>query len=233
MSRIVNQKEFTAKRNEILDFAQKLIYTKGYTQMTIQDILDGLKISKGALYHYFYSKEKILEALVDRMGENAKRYIITIEQDKNLSAIQKFHSYITSSASWKNQQKELIISLMRMWYTDDNLFIRQKLNNESMKYVSPFFESIIRQGIKEKVFKTRFPAQVAIIISGIALSLSDTIIELLISNPKQPSFQRFEDIMDAYFETIEHILQAPSGSLKVRELSDFKDWFGVIQPKTK
>ena len=46
-------KAHAVRRNEILDVAQRLIYTKGYEQMTIQDILDGLQISKGAFYHYF------------------------------------------------------------------------------------------------------------------------------------------------------------------------------------
>ena len=44
------------KRNEILDSARRLVYSKGYEQMTIQDILGELQISKGAFYHYFDSK---------------------------------------------------------------------------------------------------------------------------------------------------------------------------------
>ena len=65
MPRIV--KEHAVRRNEILDLAQQLVYTKGYEQMTIQDILDGLQISKGAFYHYFDSKHAVLEAVVERM----------------------------------------------------------------------------------------------------------------------------------------------------------------------
>ena len=40
MARIVKEAEYAGKRNEILDAAQRLIYTKGYEQMTVQDILD-------------------------------------------------------------------------------------------------------------------------------------------------------------------------------------------------
>jgi AcrR family transcriptional regulator len=32
-----------------------LVFTKGFEQMSIQDILDELHISKGAFYHYFDS----------------------------------------------------------------------------------------------------------------------------------------------------------------------------------
>ena len=71
MARILKEEEYNAKRNKILDFAQGLVYSRGYAHMTIQDILDGLKISRGALYHYFDSKDALLEALVDRMGKTA------------------------------------------------------------------------------------------------------------------------------------------------------------------
>ncbi len=47
-------------RNEILDVAQRLIYTRGYEQMTIQDILDDLGISKGAFHHYSGSRQALL-----------------------------------------------------------------------------------------------------------------------------------------------------------------------------
>jgi AcrR family transcriptional regulator len=61
MARIIKEHERSVKRNEIIDAAQRFIYTKGYEQMTIQDILDELQISKGAFYHYFDSKGALLE----------------------------------------------------------------------------------------------------------------------------------------------------------------------------
>ncbi len=61
MARIVKEEEYAGKRNAILDVAQRLIYTKGYEQMTIQGMLDDLQISKGAFYHYFDSKQAVLE----------------------------------------------------------------------------------------------------------------------------------------------------------------------------
>ena len=53
MPRVLIEEDYTARRNEILDAARKLVYTKGYEQMSVQDILDEMKISKGAFYHYF------------------------------------------------------------------------------------------------------------------------------------------------------------------------------------
>jgi AcrR family transcriptional regulator len=232
MARIVKEEEYSAKRNEILDVALGLVYSKGYEQMTIQDILDGLQISRGALYHYFDSKQALLEALIDRMGKSAEQTLLPIVQDPDLPALQKFRRYFEASARWKTMQKPMIVSLLRMWYSDENAFIRQKLTAESMRHTARLLELMIRQGIEEKVFTTRFPEQAAVIVAGIQLSLSDTLIGLLLSpGPDQAAFQKAEIIMDAYVDTIERILGVPSGSLKVFEPDAFREWFVEIQPE--
>ena len=48
MARTVNLTEHAARRDEILDAAQRLILSTGYERMTVQDILDDRQISKGA-----------------------------------------------------------------------------------------------------------------------------------------------------------------------------------------
>jgi len=68
MARVVKDLKNAARRKDILDVAQRLVVeTKGYEGMSIQDVLDELKISKGAFYHYFDSKGDLLEALIERM----------------------------------------------------------------------------------------------------------------------------------------------------------------------
>src|SRR5438309_977263 len=71
MARTVKEEEYAIRRNQILDVAQGLIYTKGYEQMTIQDVLDGVQMSKGAFYHYFDSKRALLSDLERIRGQAA------------------------------------------------------------------------------------------------------------------------------------------------------------------
>jgi len=232
MARFVKEEEFNAKRDRILDFTLRLVYSKGYEQLTIQDILDGLQISRGAFYHYFDSKQALLEALIDRMGKEAKQALLPIVQDPDLDALQKFRRYFESSARLKTLQKPLIVNLLRMWYTDENAFIRYKMTSESIKHTARLIEPMIRQGIEEKVFTTRFPEQVAVIVAGVDISLSDTLIGLLLSpGPDQAAFQKMQITLDAYVDTIERILGGPSGSLQVFEEGSFKEWFAAFEPE--
>src|SRR5919204_3346182 len=102
MARILKKEEHTAKRNEILDVALRLVYSKGYDKMTIQDILDELRISKGAFYHYFDSKADVLEALVERMVvEQVEPLLFSIVQDPHLTALEKLQGYFDTSVRWK------------------------------------------------------------------------------------------------------------------------------------
>jgi AcrR family transcriptional regulator len=231
MARIVKEEEYDAKRNEILDVARGLIYTKGYELMTIQDILDGLRISRGAFYHYFDSKQALLEALIDRMGTEADQLLLPIVQDPDLFAIEKFRRYFESGARWKNTQKPLIMSLMRMWYTDENAIIRQKMTEVSLKHTARLLEPIIRQGIEEDVFTTRYPEQVAVIVAGIGLSLTDSIVALVLAPKDENAMEKLTIILEAYADTLERILGAPPVSLKIFEPEVFSEWLGAVQPE--
>ncbi|HAG42615.1 MAG TPA: TetR/AcrR family transcriptional regulator, partial [Clostridium sp.] len=53
-------------REQILDISSRLFIEKGYEKTSIQDIINKLQMSKGAIYHHFKSKEEILQGVLDR-----------------------------------------------------------------------------------------------------------------------------------------------------------------------
>jgi AcrR family transcriptional regulator len=232
MARTVKEEEYNAKRSEILDVALRLVYSKGYQEMSIQDILDGLGISRGAFYHYFDSKQALLKALVERMGRVAEQILLPVVQDPHLNAIQKFRRYFEASARWKDAQKTLIVSLLRMWYTDENAMVRQKMTAESLHYSGRLLAPMIRQGIDEGVFTTPYPEQVAEIVAGVGLTVSDSIIGLLLTpQPGPETRQKLDLTLAAYIDTVERILGAPAGAFKDFEVEPATDWFDEMQAK--
>src|ERR1700736_5789369 len=137
MARAVKEQEYAGKRNGILDAMQRRVYTKGYEQMTIQDMLDNLQISKGAFYHDFDSKQAVLEALVERMGEEALQLLVPIVHDPALPAFDKFQRYLAVANRWKVGQKAFFLVLLRLWFTDDNAIVRQKLRTTATREIAP------------------------------------------------------------------------------------------------
>src|SRR5437773_10483955 len=57
------------RRGAILEAALAVFSDLGYTQATLNDVADRLGVTKGCLYHYFESKERLLLYLIqDRVG---------------------------------------------------------------------------------------------------------------------------------------------------------------------
>jgi AcrR family transcriptional regulator len=230
MARIVKEEEYLARRNDILDAAQRFVYSKGYEQMTIQDILTDLQISKGAFYHYFNSKGDVLEALVERMvSEGALPLVLPIVQDTRLSAIEKMERYFDTSFRWKTAQKDFMLALLRVWLADENAIVRQKMFSTSVRQITPPLAEIIRQGVQEGVFTTAYPDQISHAIIYILQGLGDMIMDLFIDNEKHPDPQRIESTVTAYThalsDAMERVLGAPSGSMKLIDPDTLKEWF--------
>ncbi len=226
MARIVKEEEYAGKRNAILDVAQRLIYTKGYEQMTIQDMLDDLQISKGAFYHYFDSKQAVLEALVERIGEEVLQFLLPIVRDPGLPALDKFRRYLATLNRWKIGQKAFFLALLRVWYADDNAIVRQKLRATAMREVAPLFAEIIRQGNQEGVMTATYPDQVGEVIASLAQDAGETIGALLLSfDAERDDMQRVERTVAVYTDAIERVLGVPPGALSLVDDQTLKEWF--------
>jgi AcrR family transcriptional regulator len=238
MARVVKEKEYEARRNEILDAALRLIYTKGFDQMTIQDILDTAKISKGAFYHYFDSKMDVEAALIERMAtEEVLPRLDAIVKNPNLTALEKLHGYFDISARWKTERLDMILSLLRVWYSDENILFREKLFDYAIKQVTPMLGEIVRQGIREGVFDTPYPDQIGQVIMYILQGLSDTFISLLLNTEHREwsdplVIGTITEYVAALSDALERVLGAPKGSIKPVDPELLKVWFIPSNGKT-
>jgi AcrR family transcriptional regulator len=233
MARILKQEEHTAKRNEILDVALQLIYSKGYEKMTIQDILDQLKISKGAFYHYFDSKIEVLEAVIERMAaEQVEPMFLSIIENPDLSALEKLHGYFDMSTRWKTSKRALVTELVKVWYSDENALARQKMLARTVEHMSPFFTEIIKQGVHEGVFTTPYPEVASQVIMNLIYDLGYESGQMFISEEAKQSdnLQRIDTLYMAYSDVLERILGAPKGSIQFMTTEALKIWFSSDDP---
>jgi AcrR family transcriptional regulator len=234
MARIVKKEEHAARRNQILDAAQRLVYTKGYEQMTVQDLLDDLGISKGAFYHYFNSKQALVDALIERLIGAGLQIIQPVVEDPQLTALEKLERIFTTIGRWKTAQKDYLLALLRGWYTDDNALVRQKMVASSVDRITPLLSTVIRQGIQEGVLTTPYPDQVGEVLLSLMTSLGENLAGALFLGQypgdvaSQAEFlQRMENTVAAYNDAMERILGAPDGSMQLVEPGLLKAWLPV------
>src|SRR2546421_7807653 len=164
MARTVKPEEFAAKRREILNAAQRLVFSKGYEQMSIQDVLDEVQISSGAFHHYFDSRGALLEAFVERIKQEAEKPLLPIIHNPSLSAIEKLQGFFDTLDRLRIAHKTDVVKLGRVWYTDDNAIVRQKVDEAVREQRAPLLNEIVRQGIREGAFTIAYPDQAGDII---------------------------------------------------------------------
>ncbi|WP_042224767.1 TetR/AcrR family transcriptional regulator [Oceanobacillus manasiensis] len=81
------------RKRQVLLTAQRLFIEKGFSATSVQDILEGSKISKGTFYNYFTSKNECLVAILEYVNEETfvrRRELLIGEskQDKTILARQ-------------------------------------------------------------------------------------------------------------------------------------------------
>ncbi len=225
MARIVKEDKYNVRRNEILESAQHFVYTRGYEQMAIQDILDDLQISKGAFYHYFTSKQALLEALIERMMLDAEQVLTPIVHDPNLPALVKFQGFFDTIARWKTARKDFILALLQGWYSDGNAIVRQKVSAAGIKWYAPLLTEIICQGIREGVMNNPYPDQAGEVVLALMLGMGDAMAGLFLPDGLHPSdLPHIQAMLASYGDALERILGTPPGSIQFVDTAILEEW---------
>jgi AcrR family transcriptional regulator len=200
MVRIVKKAE--VRRQEIVATARSLFQLKEYEKTTMQDVMDQLDIAKGTIYHYFKSKEELLEAVVENMVEEdiARKEILMKETSGN--ALQKIRTLI-SAGSLADEHGEILEHL----HHPGNLGMHIRQLAVTLVRQAPLYGELIRQGCDEGLFQTEYPLECAEFILSAVQFLTDMGIH--------PWAQ--EDLLRramAFPPMIEALLKAPQGSFQ-------------------
>ncbi len=67
--KVADPAAFQIRKETILQFARHLFASKGYTETSMDDIAHASNMHKASLYHYFTSKQQILEEMIQMEGE--------------------------------------------------------------------------------------------------------------------------------------------------------------------
>jgi AcrR family transcriptional regulator len=230
MARTTNEADFKEKRQLIIQTALKYIYSVGYDEMSIQNILDDLQISKGAFYHYFSSKEDLLLGLIDELGDSIYAQINPIVDDPTLTGLEKMNAYFEKAGMIKLDRAEYLIPITRVWYDDKNILVREKLIKKSQFIISPILNRFIQQGISEGIFSNPYPDRIGEVIFQIFVVMGDAVVREMV-NISSGAFDsdRFFQTIDLYSSVFEQILHAPKGSIIFISKETLKTWIHLFQ----
>ena len=227
MPRTLNPAKHLVRRDAFVDAAQRLIQEKGYEEMSVQDVLDAAEASRGALYHYFDSKEALLEAVTDRFVDGALAAMEPILADATLPAPAKLERIFGSIADFKGQRKDLALRIMEVWASDANAMVREKLRRTSFGVLVPVLSQVVAQGIGEGAFRVAHPEQTATVLISLMLGFQERAVELFLARQSGTvSLADVQHTVDAWTRAYERVLGAAEGSLTLTDERTLQFWFG-------
>jgi AcrR family transcriptional regulator len=226
--RTLNPQAHQLKRDAFLDVAQRLIVTKGYEEMTIQDVLDELETSRGALYHYFGSKQALLDGVVERFSDEGMATIEPVLEDPTLPALRKLGLAMKGIARFKADQKDLVLAVLEVWNSDANALVRDKVRRLSVAKLMPILSRIVREGIEEGVLRPAAdPEQTARVLIYLMLGYQELAGEQF--QARHAGTLSFDEVMRtsaAFTAAFERLLGAPEGSVTLSDEATLRFWLG-------
>ncbi|MDR2565149.1 MAG: TetR/AcrR family transcriptional regulator [Bifidobacteriaceae bacterium] len=163
-------KKHDARVAAILDAAVKLFAVKGYDAVTVADILEAVPIGKGTFYHYFGSKEDVLQAVVERMTamlvERAQAAIAEPGVDAHSKMVR-----LIAAINVTGTPDGVVVDELR--HPANSQLLHQSLL-EAVRQVAPIMAKVVEQGIAEGVYATPNPLEsVEFLLVGVTTILDE------------------------------------------------------------
>ena len=92
----------TDTATKILDTGQELIQTRGYTDMSFQDIASQVGIKKPSVIHHFRSKADLGVAIIQRYSDTFATQLEAIKQDPQKTAWEALEFYFSPYRQFAN-----------------------------------------------------------------------------------------------------------------------------------
>ena len=227
-------KDYDERKAEFLDTAMGLFLERGYDDTSVNAIIEAVGVSKGAFYHYFSTKEDLLDELAARAGEQAMALTAPVVEDPELSAIEKMNEMFARTNAFKAQNRELMITLARVFYSDRNALLRARMTRRSVEATAPALARIFAQGKAEGTMSVAHPEQTAALILELGASVVSGFARKLGEIDRDPTIaDELLLSMEVYTESVERVLGIASGSLKLVDDSLKSVVRGAMQEKER
>ena len=207
------------RKDAILKTAQQLFFEKGFAETSIQDILNALSISKGGFYHYFDSKNALLEEIC---RENSAREIERIRLELfsgKYTPTQKLNLLLGAMILFNRETPKYASMVLKVSYIDGDVHFRDQLRVFMLENLRPMVDDVLREGISGGSFFARNPGQLGRMLLMLSCDVNDEICRALAAQPDNPDCViGVMDLMDAYREAVSTLCGAKHGSISLFEL---------------
>ena len=138
------------RRRELIDCAQGMFLSRGYERTTINDVIMATGLSKGAFYHYFRSKEDLLEAIAARFAGQALGFVAELQAGRD--ALGSLNLILAVGREWKLEHMGELRAMFTTLLKPENAVLYTRIVEAVFAVMTPALVAIIERGQGEGAF---------------------------------------------------------------------------------
>ena len=210
-------------RERLIEAAWELFASSGYDGTTIEKLIERVRVSKGAFYHYFTSKADVLDAVVGQMIGRGIEELARVAERESQPAIENLNEFLGASRKWRLENFGAVSAVAEVLMRDENSIIRHKVYRRIVTLMQPLLARIIRQGVGEGTFDVQDPEGTALLL----LHMMNTVAEIQTRELLEPgvapeALAVLHRRANLFIGFVERILVAPEASLGHLDLKVFE-----------
>jgi len=155
------EREKLLHREEILEAALSLFSSKGFHNVSMQDIANESEFGVGTLYHFFESKEQLFLELMKAGIEKIGQFLIPV-LDSNQQEQEKLSEFIRVHVDMIEGNVEFIKLYISQYGMNTSVNPMLKDISNLKTTVAAKLESLIKAGIQKQIFRRVHPEIVAL-----------------------------------------------------------------------
>lgn len=226
-------KPVPARRDELLDVAQRLFARNGYDGTSVTQIIGELGVSKGAFYHYFESKEDLVEALACRFAKATATEAEAQLQDPTQDAFSRLMAFMGTMRRHKAANVAELRATFEPLFRAENHMLYARTQRAVMDVVRPILTRIIVEGVTDQTFDTPDPENAAETILHLLTANRDLLTELYYTRDARQFRALGDRLLDKtrYLATvIDRILGLPEGSIELADRDTLEAMACMLDP---
>ncbi|MDO8964933.1 MAG: TetR/AcrR family transcriptional regulator [Coriobacteriia bacterium] len=213
MARVVKARE--ERTDELLDTAQVLFAERGYHDTSVQAITDAAGVAKGLFYHYFDSKEDLLDALAKREVERIFEAVYAKSREIEGVPLDELALLLGMLANWElNEAQALTGALLHVMYGDGNASLRHRLYERWGDLLKPLVTELIDEGNALGQTDVEDPEATAEVLVSMLSGMGDRLMGVLMIGGSD-SVDLVVRSLEAAERAAERTLGAAAGTLHV------------------
>lgn len=179
-------------RELIIGAAEKLFFEKGFDKVSMRDISEEAKLSKGAIYHHYKSKDEIIKEIINKYVELQRSILVDlIHKTDGYRGREKIIYLLDNIVDMvENKFKNLDPDEYQCIKSPDMIYMYLKNN---INYDAPMLADIIEIGNKDGSLNVEKPLECA---ETFLMLINIWLDPGVIPYPKERRFEKFKFLQD-------------------------------------